>query len=185
MAQHLHNPRAVSRGGVPMNSKTVDKSRRGSNSVSFLSIDSVEQLGRENEIASNFFGWENLPESGEARLMRAVLRDAIRCFQKYSASRRISERGRRELQAARQWFAQDDEDHALSFVNICSMLGLDARVIRSALATWQSRQAKRRRNAKPLQCRNDVIQGRPTVVAASSGTGRRTSKLTRRVTSDA
>lgn len=155
-----------------MNARTLDKSRGGASRVSFLSVESVEQLGREDEIAINFFGWENVPETGEARLMRAILCDALKCFQKYSAGRRVSSRGQRELQAVQQWFAQDDEDHALSFVNVCSMLGLDPRVIRSALHTWQNRERKRRRHVQPVHSRNDVSQGRPTVVAASSVTGR-------------
>lgn len=78
----------------------------------------------------------NAPEwayrgSGAAALMRAVLDDAIHCFQQYSGV--TSARARRLAQEAEDWLFSDEEEWPFSFVNICFVLGLDPAALRHKL----------------------------------------------------
>ena len=68
---------------------------------------------------------------GEAALMRAVLEDAIECFQKQFGTPRF--RDYRIAREAEQWFFTDDYQWPFSFVNICSVLGIDPEYIRRGL----------------------------------------------------
>ena len=90
---------------------------------------------------------------GEIALMRAVLEDALGCFQKQAVSS-----GRRVQRLAREaeaWFFTNDYNWPFSFVNICAVLGLDPEYIRMGLKRWRQRppgpQKKRRRvgSARP------------------------------------
>lgn len=70
--------------------------------------------------------------------MRAVLEDAIHCFQK-----QFVRKGRRVVRLAREaeeWFAADDPCWPFSFVNICAVLGLEPEYIRLGLRRWRERQ---------------------------------------------
>ncbi len=85
---------------------------------------------------------------GEIALMRAVLEDAVGCFQKQvvSGGRRVQ----RLAREAEEWFFTDDHHWPFSFVNICGVLGLDPEYIRMGLKRWLQRpptgpQKKRRR----------------------------------------
>lgn len=86
---------------------------------------------------------------GELALMRAVLEDAVHCFQKtqgVEASRLAKE--------AEDWFFTDDQQWPFSFINICAVLGLDAEYLRKGLRRWQqhpptSPPKKRRRTVFP------------------------------------
>ncbi len=89
-------------------------------------------------------------KSGEVALMRAVLDDAIECFQK-----QFSERGARTQRLAKEaeeWLFSDYTVWPFSFVNICHALGLDPAYIRRALIRWrqhpvpQPRKKRRRRS---------------------------------------
>lgn len=84
---------------------------------------------------------------GEAALMRAVLHDAISCYEKQFVTR-----GKQVQQLAREaeaWLFSDDECWPFSFVNICSALGLDPAYVRRELKRWQylssARLGKKRR----------------------------------------
>lgn len=85
---------------------------------------------------------------GEIALMRAVLEDALGCFQKQTVSS-----GRRVQRLAREaaaWLFANDYNWPFSFVNICAVLGLDPEYIRMGLKRWRQRpqtgpQKKRRR----------------------------------------
>ena len=68
---------------------------------------------------------------GEVALMQAVLEDAIECFQKQFGT--PSFRDYRIAQEAEQWFFTDDYQWPFSFVNICSVLGIDPDYIRRGL----------------------------------------------------
>lgn len=68
---------------------------------------------------------------GEVALMQAVLEDAIESFQKQFGTPRFREY--RIAREAEQWFFTDDYQWPFSFVNICSVLGIDPEYIRRGL----------------------------------------------------
>lgn len=71
---------------------------------------------------------------GELALMRAVLDDAIRCFQQ--------PRGRKAVRLAHEaerWLFSDQTRWPFAFLNICAALGLDAAYLRRGLRRWQQR----------------------------------------------
>ena len=72
---------------------------------------------------------------GVASLMRAVLEDAISCFQKQFVNN--GKRALRLAKEAEEWFLSDDVHWPFSFVSICSVLGLDPDYIRRGLKHWQ------------------------------------------------
>jgi hypothetical protein len=72
---------------------------------------------------------------GEIALMRAVLGEAIECFQKHADG--SSRRTRRLVGEAEQWFLADDIRWPFSFVNICTVLGLNAEYVRRGLKAWR------------------------------------------------
>ena len=87
---------------------------------------------------------------GEIALMRAVLEDAVGCFQKQAVT--SGRRVQRLAREAEEWFFSDDHHWPFSFVNICAALGLDPEYIRLGLKRWCQRplaepQKKRRRVA--------------------------------------
>lgn len=117
----------------------------------------VSDLGIANRVLSNsailpeqFYNPAGRADTahGEIALMRAVLEDAVGCFQKQSfASGRRAQRLARE---AEEWFFSNDHHWPFSFVNICAVLGLDPEYVRLGLKRWRQRpptepQKKRRR----------------------------------------
>jgi hypothetical protein len=87
---------------------------------------------------------------GEIALMRAVLEDAVGCFQKQLVN--SGRRAQRLAREAEEWFFADDHTWPFSFVNICAVLGIDPEYIRLGLKRWRQRppvgpQKKRRRVA--------------------------------------
>ena len=76
---------------------------------------------------------------GERALMRAVLADAIHCYQRYFMTKnwRVS----RPANEAASWFADDDERWPFSFVNICRALRLEPDYLRRGLKKWQQQAA--------------------------------------------
>lgn len=78
---------------------------------------------------------------GEIALMRAVLEDAISCFQQFATSK---EDARRLGQEAEEWIFTDDPHWLFSFLNICAVLELDPEYLRAGLLRWrQQRSAER------------------------------------------
>lgn len=72
---------------------------------------------------------------GEIALMRAVLEDAVDCFQKQSLKN-----GRRPQRLAREaedWLFRDEHRWPFSFVNICEVLGIDPEYVRRGLKRWR------------------------------------------------
>ena len=74
---------------------------------------------------------------GEVALMRAVLEDAINCFQKQPL--KSGRRAQRLVGEAEEWLFRDDSHWPFSFVNICAVLGLDPEYIRLGLKRWRQR----------------------------------------------
>ena len=68
---------------------------------------------------------------GERRLMLAVLRDAVLCYQRYALAR--DARGRAEFEEARQWIEGTDREWPFSYENICDVLSLDPAYVRDGL----------------------------------------------------
>lgn len=77
-------------------------------------------------------------QHGEVALMRAVLEDAIHCFQKQFV--RKGPRVLRQAREAEEWLAAADSRWPFSFVNICAVLGLEPEYVRLGLKQWRERQ---------------------------------------------
>jgi hypothetical protein len=76
---------------------------------------------------------------GEYVLADAVLREAIREYQKFA--RYQSRRGVKLFRDVDQWFLADDRDSCFSFINICQVLDLEPTYIRTGLNMWRERVA--------------------------------------------
>ena len=70
-----------------------------------------------------------------AALLRAVLEDALACFQ--SQFRTEGRRVQREAQEAEAWFLSQEEDWPFSFMAVCAVLGLEPQAIRQQLKRWR------------------------------------------------
>ena len=81
--------------------------------------------------------------SGEHRLLVAIMRDAIDCFQKHIHARDAK---RRQLFLdADAWICDEDDRSAFSFTNCCETLGLTPEYVRRGLIEWRDSQQKLRR----------------------------------------
>ena len=67
--------------------------------------------------------------------MRAILVDAIDCFQ--NQDRKNTVRARALGQEAEEWIFSDDDSWPFSFVNICGALGLNVGYVRRGLRNWR------------------------------------------------
>lgn len=74
---------------------------------------------------------------GEYVLADAVLREAIREYQKFA--RYQSRRGVKLFRDVDQWFSADDRESCFSFINICQILDLEPTYIRTGLKMWRER----------------------------------------------
>src|SRR5262249_26237241 len=72
---------------------------------------------------------------GEVALMRAVLLDALKCVHSQAGTPSPDEQ--RLAPEAQQWLFTDDARWPFSFVNICTVLGLDPEYLRRGLRCWQ------------------------------------------------
>ena len=70
-----------------------------------------------------------------AELMRAVLKEALLCFQKGLVHPR--RRVQRLAREAEKWFFSDDDSWPFSFVSICAVLGLEPAYLRQGLRSWE------------------------------------------------
>jgi hypothetical protein len=80
------------------------------------------------------------PIAGEYELTEAVLRGAIREYQKLA--RYQSHRAVRLFQDVDQWFSADDHQSCFSFINVCRILDLEPTYIRTGLKMWRERTCK-------------------------------------------
>jgi hypothetical protein len=74
---------------------------------------------------------------GEFILVQAILREAIRTYQKYAVKK--STRAARLFRDVNEWFSSDDRHWLFSFVNVCDTLGLEPTYIRTGLKLWRER----------------------------------------------
>lgn len=103
---------------------------------------------------------EAYPDSPEVALMRAVLEDAFNCFHKQFVS---SGRNTQKLaQEAEEWFLAEDDQWPFSFIQICTVLGLDPEYIRLGLKRWRQQTPTTARQKK----RHVVSTRRPLKIAA-------------------
>ncbi len=75
--------------------------------------------------------------SPEARLMLAVLEDAMATLSRSARGRSRAEQ--RALSEVKAWYAVDDWSWPFSFVNVCEVLGLDIARMRVGLTSWTER----------------------------------------------
>lgn len=68
----------------------------------------------------------------ERRLMVALMRDAMRCIDKYRHARDAA--GRRLFEQDAQWVLSDDRTWVYGFLRVCEALDLDAASVRRSLA---------------------------------------------------
>jgi hypothetical protein len=92
--------------------------------------------------------------------MRAVLVDAVECFQQ-QAGAPLPE-ARRLAREAEQWLFTNDARWPFSFVNICMVLGLDVEYLRRGLRRW-GQEPHARPIARRLPWR--ALHRRPRIVA--------------------
>jgi hypothetical protein len=85
---------------------------------------------------------------GEVALMRAVLEDAIDCFQKQS--RKSGKRAQRLAREAEEWLFKDDQRWPFSFLNVCNVLDIDPAYIRRGLKQWREKNVAAK-TATPLE----------------------------------
>ncbi|MBM4254265.1 MAG: hypothetical protein FJ147_00025 [Deltaproteobacteria bacterium] len=88
-------------------------------------------------LPEQFYHLGSTPASmhGVQALMRAVLEDALTCWQKQFATK--SRRERRLAHEAERWFESNNASWPFAFVNICVALGLEPNYIRRGLRRWQ------------------------------------------------
>jgi predicted ABC-class ATPase len=80
---------------------------------------------------------DSCPEKGVRRLMWAILKDTLRCYQSYSDARTIHER--RRFIEADQWIHSRDTSWVFSFETICSVLGINSDFLRTEVERWRRR----------------------------------------------
>jgi hypothetical protein len=110
----------------------------------------------------------------EARLLYAVLEDALWCFQQQFLPRYGNER--RLAREAEIWFFSNTSDWPFSFVRICDVLGLEPEYLRRGLRQWYQQRpvifqrSKRRATSsqRPLVWRAATHERPPSSGAANS-----------------
>ena len=94
-------------------------------------------LSSSNMLPEQFFNSQASLFTGRpvAALLRAVLEDALACFQSQflTAGRRVQ----REAQEAEAWFVSQEEDWPFSFLAVCAVLGLEPEAVRQQLQRWR------------------------------------------------
>lgn len=71
---------------------------------------------------------------GVRRLMWAILKDTLRCYQNHFDSSSVQ--SQRVFREANRWIHSDDLTWVFSFESICAVLGIDGDRLRSELARW-------------------------------------------------
>jgi len=104
--------------GLAGNARLPEEERDGLEPWTLLPIQAAERAGTARQ-------------SGEKRLMAAVLADAIQLLMKHAQSRTAS--GRILFRETERWIESPDRRWLLSFENVCDVLGIDASRLRAAL----------------------------------------------------
>lgn len=103
---------------------------------------SGEYYGRLRNIVGGLVGGAPKPLpaqfTGKRQLLEALLLDAIRTFHLLAHARKPGER--QQFQEVEEWFTSVDTEYVFSFVNVCTLLGLDAEAVRTPLIAWKASQ---------------------------------------------
>lgn len=110
--------------------------------------------------------------SAEARLMLAVLEDAIRSAKRLSTSSAPAPGNPRETQEKRElreWFASTDRSYTFSFENICATLDIDPAHVRSAIRdhALPGARSPRRRGRAPAARAGGRLRARVAMTAVA------------------
>ncbi len=84
-------------------------------------------------------------DEGVRRLMRAMLKDTLRCYRAYADAKTL--RGQRLFREAEYWVHARESSWLFSFENVCHVLGIDSEYLRAELAHAA---APRKRATNPL-----------------------------------
>ena len=97
----------------------------------------MSSLGLDTLAPHEFLGTlqRNVPLEAEKRLLLAVFKDALYCFQKYCGARRG--KGKKLFSETEAWIAEPNDEWVFSFENICETFGWDPNYIRRGLAQWK------------------------------------------------
>lgn len=105
-------------------------------------------------LPEQFYGFPRnaVHTQSEVALIRAVLDDALNCYQKQFITN--TQRERRLAREAEEWLFSDHDRWAFSFVNVCHALGLEPEYLRRGLKRWRHRplaepQRRQRRTIPP------------------------------------
>ena len=84
-------------------------------------------------LPTQYFSGVKLPPfvQNEARLMLAILQDAVESYQRHALTRNAAHR--EEFEEARKWIESTESEWVFSFENICTVLGIDADYVRDGL----------------------------------------------------
>ena len=85
----------------------------------------------------------------EHALMRAVLDDAVCCFQKCLSAR--DKAGKKMFREVEEWILEENSEWIFCFENVCDVLGLDPQYIRRGLLRWKERRIAACGQAKLLR----------------------------------
>jgi hypothetical protein len=112
------------------------------------------ELSPDAVLPEQFYGppRDTFVTQSETALMRAVLDDALNCYQKQFVTK--GPRVQRLAKEAEEWFFSDEERWPFSFVNVCRALGIEPEYLRRGLKRWRQRppaelQRKQRRALPP------------------------------------
>lgn len=87
----------------------------------------------------------HIPDTGEQRLLMAMLGDAIKTATRPALQKK---HGDREKHDAIRWIQSDDNDHIFTFINVCETLGVDPDWLRKEIGPLP-KVVVRERIAKP------------------------------------
>ncbi|MGE0822108.1 MAG: hypothetical protein AB7G75_07985 [Candidatus Binatia bacterium] len=123
--------------------RTVDPAKKDVDGDMLVQLDGVrspDTMQSENVLPDQFFcsPMAARAEGPELALARAVLEDAIRCYQRQFVSSR--RRTRRLAREAEEWIFSNDSSWPFSFVNICDALTINPAYIRRSLRRLLPRQ---------------------------------------------
>jgi hypothetical protein len=87
--------------------------------------------------------------TGKRQLLEALLLDAIRTFHLLVHARKPGER--QCFEEVEAWITSADTEYVFSFINVCTLLGLNAEAVRTRLITWKASQngASTRKSSAP------------------------------------